>query len=229
MPSPAPPTCSPSTRSASPTSRTSAPRASVLSLEEMGRLIGYRLRPGVAAETWLAFTLETPPVPPAGTKPEPGMFVTGRAGARSRSTPVSPCAACPAPDEKPQVFETVEAIDGAPRLERDAAVDERSRRTRCVARSSTYLPGVNTGLRAGRRARCSSATSILPEPRRNQWDFRILDRVVPDRAQDRTFVSWRRPLGSLDAAACTRGAAAGVRAAPACVGLRPQCAGLGAP
>ena len=48
-----------------------------VSLEEMGRLIGYRLRPGVAAETPLAFTLETPPTPPAAAKPEPGMFVTG--------------------------------------------------------------------------------------------------------------------------------------------------------
>ena len=33
-----------------------------VSLQEMGKLIGYRLRPGVAAETWLAFALETRPV-----------------------------------------------------------------------------------------------------------------------------------------------------------------------
>src|SRR3954454_17507109 len=48
-----------------------------VSLQEMGRLIGYRLRPGVAAETWLAFTFEAPPVAPAAAKPELGMFVTG--------------------------------------------------------------------------------------------------------------------------------------------------------
>jgi hypothetical protein len=29
-----------------------------LSLQEMAKLIGYRLRPGLAAETWLAFALE---------------------------------------------------------------------------------------------------------------------------------------------------------------------------
>ena len=84
-----------------------------LSLQEMGRLIGYRLRPGVAAETWLAFTLETPPVPPAGMKPEPGMFVTGvpretglDAGLAVRSVP--------APGEVPQVFETVEPVAARP-------------------------------------------------------------------------------------------------------------------
>nr|MDD5411328.1 hypothetical protein [Methylobacter sp.] len=36
-----------------------------LSLSEMARLIGYRLRPGVAAETYLAFTLQEPPPQPA--------------------------------------------------------------------------------------------------------------------------------------------------------------------
>ena len=48
-----------------------------VSLQEMGKLVGYRLRPGVAAETWLAFALETPPTPPATLAPEPGNFVTG--------------------------------------------------------------------------------------------------------------------------------------------------------
>ena len=48
-----------------------------VSLQEMAKLIGYRLRPGVAAETWLAFALETPKVPPPGLPPEPGVFVTG--------------------------------------------------------------------------------------------------------------------------------------------------------
>src|SRR5260221_10192264 len=36
-----------------------------VSLQEMGKLIGSRLRPGVAAETWLAFAGETPATPPA--------------------------------------------------------------------------------------------------------------------------------------------------------------------
>ena len=48
-----------------------------ISLQELGELVGYRLRPGVAAETLLAFALETPPTPPATLPPEPGNFVTG--------------------------------------------------------------------------------------------------------------------------------------------------------
>ena len=55
-----------STRSASPTSRYLRTATERISLQELARLIGYRLRPGVAAETWLAFALETPPTPPAG-------------------------------------------------------------------------------------------------------------------------------------------------------------------
>ena len=54
--------------------RTALDRAS---LQELGRLIGYEPRPGVAAETWLAFTVETAPVAPAALPPEPGAFVTG--------------------------------------------------------------------------------------------------------------------------------------------------------
>src|ERR1700754_2892480 len=48
-----------------------------VSLQEMGKLIGYRLRPGVAAETWLAIALETPPTPPKTLGREPGNFITG--------------------------------------------------------------------------------------------------------------------------------------------------------
>src|SRR5688572_2857904 len=41
-----------------------------ISLQEMAKLIGYRLRPGVAAETWLAFALEPPKSPPPGMTPD---------------------------------------------------------------------------------------------------------------------------------------------------------------
>lgn len=89
--------------------RTAAER---VSLQEMGKLVGYRLRPGVAAETWLAFALETPPAPPANLAPEPGTFVTGvpakltlDAGLKVQSVP--------GPGEKPQIFEIVEPLPEA--------------------------------------------------------------------------------------------------------------------
>jgi len=166
-----------------------------VSLEEMGRLIGYRLRPGVAAETSLAFTLETPPTPPAAAKPEPGMFVTGvpakitiDAGLAVRSVP--------APGELPQVFETVEAIEARPAWN---ALRPWMSEIAAPARGavSTYLAGVNTRLRPG-DALLFAGDEYFANHAANQWDFRILDRVAADVASDRTFVSWRRPLGSID-------------------------------
>ena len=166
-----------------------------LSLAEMGRLIGYRLRPGVAAETLLAFTFETPPTPPAGVRPEPGMFVTGvpaqvtvEAGLAVRSVP--------APGQQPQVFETVEPVTGRPGWNALLPwMGERAMPLRGAR--STYLRGVNTRLRAS-DALLFVGDEIERRSDANQWDFRVLDAVVADVAQDRTHVTWQVPLGSIN-------------------------------
>jgi hypothetical protein len=185
-----------------------------LSLQEMGRLIGYRLRPGVAAETWLAFTVETPPVRPAAMKPEPGMFVTGvpaeitiDAGLGVRSVP--------APGQQPQVFETIAPVTARPAWN---AMQPWLNETAQPATGATftYLAGVNTNLRVG-DALLLVGADFLQDRTRNQWDFRVLDRVTPDPANDRTYVHWSRPLGSLSppqrAAAQPQAFALGQRAA----------------
>ena len=84
-----------------------------ISLQELGRLIGYRLRPGVAAETCLAFALEPPPDVPAAASADPGSAppvtpatVTLEPGLRVQSIP--------GPGEAPQTFETVEQIEARP-------------------------------------------------------------------------------------------------------------------
>jgi predicted phage baseplate assembly protein len=69
-----------------------------LSVIELARLIGYQPRAGVAAETFLAFTLETAVGAPRA--------LTLDIGARAQSQP--------GPDEKPQTFETVEPIETRP-------------------------------------------------------------------------------------------------------------------
>jgi predicted phage baseplate assembly protein len=69
--------------------RTATERRSVL---ELSRLIGYTLRPGVAATAYLAYTLDDNQVEP----------VTIAASARSQSIP--------GPDEQPQFFETSEDL-----------------------------------------------------------------------------------------------------------------------
>jgi hypothetical protein len=79
--------------------RTATERLSIL---EQARLLGYQLAPGLAAGTYLAFTLDTAPgAPEQAAKP-----VTIAIGARVQSVP--------GPDEQPQVFETIEAIEARP-------------------------------------------------------------------------------------------------------------------
>ena len=64
------------------------------SVAEMAALLGYRLGPGVAAQAWLAFMLETSPGAPAES--------LIAAGSRTQTLP--------GPGEVPQTFETLEPL-----------------------------------------------------------------------------------------------------------------------
>jgi predicted phage baseplate assembly protein len=75
--------------------RTATERGSVL---ELARALGYELRPGVAAQTWLSFAMSAVP----GVADELPVPV----GTRVQSVP--------GPDELPQVFETVEPLSARP-------------------------------------------------------------------------------------------------------------------
>jgi len=92
--------------------RTATERLSVL---ELARLINYELRPGVAASTYLAFTIDDTPgaagqVLAVGTSaqiaPEPLPPITIYAGVKVQSIP--------GPGEQAQTFETIEAIEARP-------------------------------------------------------------------------------------------------------------------
>ena len=79
--------------------RTATERLSIL---EQSRLLGYQLGPGLAAATHLAFTLEdNPGLPAQATLP-----ITLAVGTKIQTVP--------GPDEQPQTFETVEAIEARP-------------------------------------------------------------------------------------------------------------------
>jgi hypothetical protein len=166
-----------------------------VSLQEMGKLIGYRLRPGVAAETWLAFAVETPPTPPPDLVPEPGNFVTGvpqlvqlDAGLQVQSVPGQ--------GEKPQTFETLEGLAAA-RPEWNAVRPWFDTVERPGSGATfTYLAGVKTNLKAG-DALLFVGDEFLADENSNNWDFRLIDGVEPDVKADRTLVRWIRPLGSL--------------------------------
>jgi hypothetical protein len=79
--------------------RTATERSSV---RELARLIGYSLAPGVAAETWLAFTLEEA----RGAPEQKAAPVTIAAGTRVQSVP--------GPDELPQTFEVLASTSPEP-------------------------------------------------------------------------------------------------------------------
>lgn len=167
-----------------------------VSLQEMARLIGYRMRPGVAAETSLAFALETPPVAPATLAPEPGAFVTGVPTAVTLETGLK-VQSVPGPDEKPQVFETVEAIQAKPEWGAMRPWLEEERRPG-FGDKSTWLAGVRNDLKAGDALLFLGDEFLADSDADNDnWDFRLLDHVETDAGNDRTYVSWRRGLGSL--------------------------------
>ena len=127
--------------------RTATERLSVL---ELARLIDYQLRPGVAASTYVAFTLEDAP----GTL---GQTLSLGTTAQASAEPLPPVPiavgskvqSVPAPGEQAQTFETVEAIEARsvwnairPRLthpQNDGG----------FLASAVILQGTSTGLKAG--------------------------------------------------------------------------------
>lgn len=166
-----------------------------ISLQELGKLIGYRLRPGVAAEAWLAFALETPPAPPPQLPAEPGNFVTG-VPASIRLDIGLKVQSVPGPGELPQTFETVEALaearpawNGIRPWMADSKKPEKTH-------TFTYLKGVRNNLRPG-DALLFLGNEFLANKNNNNWDFRIIDSVETDSDADRTLVRWERGLGSI--------------------------------
>jgi hypothetical protein len=153
--------------------RTATERGSIVNL---ARLIGYQLRPGVAASTYLAFTLETGPGAPAE--------VTIGKAVRTQSIP--------GPDEKPQSFETIESIIARPEWN---ALKPRLTQLRFPGSGDTgmYLAGVTTNLKPGDSVlivgpkRVADATS-------EDWDVRRVASLEPDAASNRTLVRWTEAL-----------------------------------
>jgi len=168
-----------------------------VSLQEMARLIGYRLRPGVAAETWLAFALETPKTPPPGLSPEPGAFVTGIPVSLTLASGLK-VQSVPGPDEKPQTFETVEEITARPEWN---AIRPWLTADRSPGRGATdiWLQGVQNNLKPGDALVFAAKALDDDAVTSGLWDFRLIDSVDLDAAHDRTHVRWRGGLNSVSA------------------------------
>lgn len=154
--------------------RTAIERRSVL---ELARAIGYELNPGVASSAYVAFQVEDAPgAPGAAAIPE-----------RTRLLSI------PGQDERPQPFETSEAIDARaawnalrPRLTRAQDLGRDARELR--------LRGLATGLRPG------DLLLLVGEEREaspgsERWDLRVLSSVELDRSTGTTRVTWEVGLG----------------------------------
>ncbi len=165
------------------------------SLQELGKLIGYRPGPGVAAETHLAFTLERPPQVPA-VSPDPGLAppttpaeVTLPVGLRVQSIP--------GPGETPQTFETVETLTARPEWS-SMAVAQTYADPPARGHTRVWLKGTGLGLAPGAALLISGRTPQATDLTGDHWDFRLLTEVTIDRSLDVTEVEVEWPLGSVD-------------------------------
>jgi len=155
--------------------RTATERRSLL---ELARLIGYELRPGVAASTFLAFTMDDAPGAPLETSVDVGTKVQS----------------IPGPNQKAQTFETVEQITA--RVEWNA-IKPQTTQTFVPQFGDThvYLKGTATNLKPG------DAILLVGNEREHdrgseRWDFRRVTKVLPDFDANRTRVEWAEGLGT---------------------------------
>lgn len=146
---------------------TATERRSIL---ELARLVGYRLRPGVAASVYFAYTLEKDSV------------VEIPAGARAQSVP--------GPGELPQSFETSDKLlarfewnNLKPRLTRPQVITQHSDfGTDALTRETLYFDGVSTKLTAG------DALLISLDRKPGQQVLRVIEAVDPQPRDNRTEV-----------------------------------------
>jgi hypothetical protein len=147
--------------------RTATERRSLL---ELGRLVGYRLRPGVAASTYLAYTID------------PTAIAQIPAGSKAQSIP--------GPDEQPQTFETSEDFEarGAwngllPRAGRPAQITLDG----ILTLAELWIGGTSANLRPG-----DALLFVFSETRdsvqSDVYALRRVQAVYPDFVQSRTRV-----------------------------------------
>ncbi|WP_444997861.1 baseplate J/gp47 family protein [Aliikangiella sp. IMCC44359] len=157
---------------------TSTERRSVL---EMASLIGYELSPGVAASTYLAFSLQTTPGI-ADSEIEP---ITIDVGTRVQSVPGQ--------DETPQIFETSESIEA--RAEWNAvAVQTMFPYIPASGDNDLYINGVANNIDVG-DAILLVGQSRLNNRSNERWDIRIVNQVEINTELDVTRLIWEQGLG----------------------------------
>jgi hypothetical protein len=158
------------------------------SVSDIVQLIGYRLKPGVAAETHFAFGLETAPGAAASSAklPPPGV------PARVPIPKGMPVQSLPGPGELPQTFETVEDLDGLTSWNR-LTVRTTRQRTPIEGDTSVLLAGTALNLNPG-------DVLLLVADDKTRYDLTRVTEIKLDSQAGRTTVSWSPPLTSSDMA-----------------------------
>jgi predicted phage baseplate assembly protein len=148
------------------------------SILELARLVGYRLRLGVASSVYLAFTLDNDQRTeiPAGTRAQ----------------------SLPGPDELPQPFETAEPLPARaewnalkPRQTRAQPVDDRFWSSSALP--DLYVEGVNTGLKA------NDPLLFVLGLAANQQRVQRIQQVEPDTAANHTKVTLQTVAAPVEA------------------------------
>jgi hypothetical protein len=150
------------------------------SVRELAALIGYRPAPGLAASTWVAFTLEQPL-----DAADRSRALTIPSQTRMQSVPSS--------GGRPQTFETDAAIDARPEWN---ALQPRLTAPYLPASTSKdlYLQGATLNIRPGDVLLVVGNERKL-NPASQAWKTRVIKTVTPEPALDYTYVTWLEPLG----------------------------------
>jgi hypothetical protein len=153
------------------------------SLIQLSRLIGYQPSPGVAASTYLAFTLRAAPGLPVNPNTT---AITIPAGSQAQSVPGQ--------GQTPQAFQT--SADILAKADWNALPVQTGVPWIPVAnQTQMYLAGTATQLNPG------DALLIVGDERLNNpdsmvWDLCHIVSVAPDTVNQRTLITWVEPLGT---------------------------------
>ncbi|GIH06857.1 putative baseplate assembly protein [Rhizocola hellebori] len=152
------------------------------SLAELGKLVGYRLRPGVAATTHLAFHVEPPPRQQLTDATSP--FQRVRMPAEVIIEAGTAVRSVPGPGEQQQTFETAQRLVARPEWNMLRPLAFRKTVLGAGA-TSMNLRGVATGLRAG--------DQLLFAADLGTWAAATVATVTP--STESTLVTWKPALG----------------------------------
>lgn len=153
------------------------------SLSELSRLIGYQPSPGVAASTYLSFTLRNAPGQPVDPNSPPVTI-----------PPATQVQSIPAQGQTAQVFETSSPIHAKADWSALGVLLRSPWKPR-MGDLGVYLQGVATQLQPGDII-LVIGDERLQDHNSTHWDVRVLTAVIADTVNNRTYVTWDQGLGS---------------------------------